>query len=343
MGNYVALYEQVLHISRGEGTPLYQRDVNKVDRQDDNAATRLFSAGVLQYISDHHPEYIGLIVYLFVFGELVDAYQNRHIPHAERLKIVLRARYFLDCWLAFLAAGGYPTAQYCLSREAIDITRILIEGYISLMYIHRDCLSDRFDEPVPFLPWLHSSEPCEHVFGDARKIVSDFTMLDFIYFIPKLSVTLRKAANQTKDSNAKATAMGYNHTYLNCDGLDLLTLATFPSDSEIGEIAQAAAEEVDSLMKLLGIDPACLRHMKRLGLQTGETAMLPSIDTWFLEEFDELAVEEDKIEGSEQEVLQDILEHETDHTLSRTHKQDEAVERLSYAAAVLVAEDMEKV
>jgi hypothetical protein len=55
MGNYVALYEQVLHLSRGEGTPLYQRDVNKVDRQDDNAATRLFSAGVLQYLSDHHP------------------------------------------------------------------------------------------------------------------------------------------------------------------------------------------------------------------------------------------------------------------------------------------------
>ena len=344
MGNYVALYEQVLQLSRGEGTPLYQRDVNKVDRQDDNAATRLFSAGVLQYLSDHHPEYTGLFVYLFVFGELVDAYQNRHIPHAERQKLVLRARYFLDYWLAFLAAGQYPTAQYCLSREALDITRILIEGYISLMYIHRDCLSDRFEEPVPFLPWLHSSEPCEHVFGDARRIVSDFTMLDFIYFVPKLSVTLRKAANQVKDSDAKATAMGYNHTYLNCDGMDLLALATFPNDSEIGEIAQVAAEEADSLINLLGIDPARLRHLKRLGLQT---TVLPSIDTWLpVKELDELAAAEDledNIESSEQEVLQKILEQETNPTLSRTHKQDETVERLSYAAAVLIAEDMVKV
>ena len=346
MGNYVALYEQVLHLSRGEGTPLYQRDVNRVDRQDDNAATRLFSAGVLQYLSDHHPEYVGLIVYLFVFGELVDAFQNRHIPHAERLKVVLRARYFIDCWLAFLAAGQYPISQYCLSREALEITRILIEGYISLMYIHRDCLYDRFKEPIPFFPWLHSSEPCEHVFGDARNIVSDFTMLDFIYFIPKLSVTLRKAANREKISDAKATARGYNHTYFNCDGLDPLVLATFPSDSEIGEIAQAAAEEVDSLMNLLGINPGHLRHMKRLGLQI---TTLPSINTWFPEELDEFAAEEDNLktgsdlEGSEQEVLQNILEHETNRELSRTHKQDEAVERLSYAAAVLVAEDMEKV
>ena len=121
--------------------------------------------------------------------------------------------------------------------------------------------------------------------------------------------------------------------------MDLLALATFPSDSEIGEIAQAAAEEVDSLMNLLGIDPARLRHLKQLGLQT---TMLPSIDTWFLEELDEFGVEDDSDTMTEQEVLQEILEHETNQTLSRTHKQDETVERLSYAAAVLIAEDMEK-
>ena len=105
-----------------------------------------------------------------------------------------------------------------------------------------------------------------------------------------------------------------------------------PSNSEIGKIAQAAAEEVDSLMNLLGIDPArLLRHLKRLGLT------LQSINTWSPEELDEFATEED-LDKTEywQEVLQDILEHETDRTLSRTHKQDETVERLSYAAAVLV-------
>ena len=56
-------------------------------------------------------------------------------------------------------------------------------------------------------------------------------------------------------------------------------------------------------MNLLGIDPACLQHLKWLGLQT---TMLLSIDTWFLEELEELAAE-DKTEGSEQEVLQEIL------------------------------------
>ena len=54
MGNYVALYEEVLHLSHGEGTPIYQCDVNKVDHQDNNAATHLFSAGMLQFLSNHH-------------------------------------------------------------------------------------------------------------------------------------------------------------------------------------------------------------------------------------------------------------------------------------------------
>ena len=59
-----------------------------------------------------------------------------------------------------------------------------------------------------------------------EKIVSDFTMLNFIYFIPKISVNLQKAANQAKYFDAKATAMGYNHRYFDCDRLDLLLLAT---------------------------------------------------------------------------------------------------------------------
>ena len=32
IGDHVALYEHILQVSRGEGTPLYQRDITKVDR-----------------------------------------------------------------------------------------------------------------------------------------------------------------------------------------------------------------------------------------------------------------------------------------------------------------------
>jgi hypothetical protein len=89
LGNYTAIYQRIEQLAFENGTPLYQRDVHKTDRQDDNAAACLFSASTLKFLSDKHPEYLSEIIYLFVFGELIDAYQNRNIGHQERVKLVL--------------------------------------------------------------------------------------------------------------------------------------------------------------------------------------------------------------------------------------------------------------
>ncbi|GLB37775.1 hypothetical protein LshimejAT787_0408260 [Lyophyllum shimeji] len=49
-GNYTATYRHIREIAFEDGTPLYKRDVERLDRQDDNAANRLFSADVLKYL-----------------------------------------------------------------------------------------------------------------------------------------------------------------------------------------------------------------------------------------------------------------------------------------------------
>ena len=130
-GSFPKLWKLYSHVYPyfGNGSPLYHRDVVKLDRQDDNAATRLFSAKTLKFLASHHPDCIGVIVYLFVFGELVDAYQNRHITHSEWIKLVLRARFFLDSWEAYLSTCGYRKDRYFISREASDIIRIITEGF----------------------------------------------------------------------------------------------------------------------------------------------------------------------------------------------------------------------
>ena len=69
--------------------PLYHHDVEKMDQQDNNAATHLFSAATLNFIREHHPDKIGLMVYLFVMGEVIDAYQSHTISHLERVRMVL--------------------------------------------------------------------------------------------------------------------------------------------------------------------------------------------------------------------------------------------------------------
>ena len=340
-GNYTAIFQRIREMASEPGSPLYQRDVDKIDRQDDNAASRLFSADVLQYLSDHHPDHVGEIIYLFIFGELIDAYQNCSISHHERLKMVLRARYFLDSWDTFLSHSGYKKTQYFLSREAVDIAHIIIEGYISLVIIHRDHVNGL----VPLLPWLHSSEACEHVFGEARQVVKDFTLLDFIYMVPKLRIRLRQAILCALASDPKARASGYCHTYFDHTNIDLRALASYPSDDEVTEAAQEAAQEVDSLIALLGIVPGQLHR-----LQGAPEVVLPSILSLLVCPQDEKAedddaqsitdTETDAESISEAQELQNLIDGEEDIIVSRTREQDEKMLHLTCAAFAITADEM---
>ncbi|KAF8999678.1 hypothetical protein BDQ17DRAFT_1246240, partial [Cyathus striatus] len=99
LGKHPVYYEQVRKIAFDiECTPLYNRDVKKLDHQDDCAAARLFSADTLAYIIYHSPESIGLFVYLYVFGEMIDGYESRTASHFEQMKSILRGYFFKSIW-----------------------------------------------------------------------------------------------------------------------------------------------------------------------------------------------------------------------------------------------------
>ncbi|KAJ6608849.1 hypothetical protein B0H10DRAFT_2438833 [Mycena sp. CBHHK59/15] len=342
-GNYTAIFRRIYELAMAPNSPMFRRDVERLDRQDDAAATRLFCATVLEFLSENHPEYIGEIVYLFVFGELVDSYQSRTISHMERIQLALRAHYFLDAWANYLEATSYKQSQYFLSREAVDIARYLIEGIISLVIVHRDHVPGG----IPLLPWYHSSEPCEHTFGNSRDIVKDFTYLDFIFMIPKLRVTMREAVLSGKTSHANATAAGYNHTYFETLGADLEALATYPLDSDIQMAAQAAAES-DSLVALLGIAPSQLRQTPQA--RTHLQPMLPSIGSWLKddsvsdEESEEEFDDDDPNATSEAEQLQamiDMYEHPDAPVLGV--KDDRKIMSLTCASITITADEQMRI
>ncbi|KAJ2921648.1 hypothetical protein H1R20_g15444, partial [Candolleomyces eurysporus] len=254
LGRYAIFYNHVRQIATENllELPLYVRDVEKLDRQDDRAAARLFSAATLEYVINKHCDNLGLTVYLFVFGEMVDAYQNRQIPHVERVKMLFRAHYFKKLWKSFLREAGYSEAQYFISREADDIIDIFINGYMSLLYIYRDHLQGKF----PLTPWKNSSEPNEHVFGFLRTMVPDFTMLDLLRLVPKLRVRLM-AACKAKHSRAdfQKSANGYSHSYLDSDDVNLVTLLCLPTDDEISAAVASGYEEARTLWATLGYFP----------------------------------------------------------------------------------------
>ncbi|KAL0064040.1 hypothetical protein AAF712_009006 [Marasmius tenuissimus] len=257
LGNFTAHYQQVRDIAFATDSPLYQRDVEKLDRQDDNAAAQLSAAATLEFIGsrldEENQSTLGLIVYLTVFSKLCDAYQNRHISHAKRVTMLLRARYFVDIWEKFVEVlPGYKKSKYFLSHEAVDIIHYLVTGPLSLIIIHRN-----YHPTTPLLPWLHSTEACKHTFGLAHQIIKDFTMLDFYQMVPKLNIRLCEhllSAHATETSaNMKARAAGYHYTYTNTHGLDVVALGTFPSNSQIQRASRKAAAEAESLWALLGV------------------------------------------------------------------------------------------
>lgn len=257
LGNYTAMYSQVRKAAFAPDGPLYRRDVEKVDRQDDNAACRLLSASALKWFITHEDsgtssdEARGLIIFLFLMGELVDAYQSRTLPHIERVKMVLRLHFFLERWAQFLDCAGYPKGMYFISGQFRDILDRLIFGLIQLVVVYRDTYGSRF----PLLLWLHSTEVCEHVFGVLRSLVMDFTFLDFLNLVPKIFIRLRVFTKSTLSTVGKDTASGYAHTYSDCRGIDLTALSTFPADEEINKAARFAYEEAEDLLFTLGISP----------------------------------------------------------------------------------------
>lgn len=134
----------------------------------------MFSAAALDFHMRTYPDQRDLSIYLFILGELVDAWQNRHIPHYKCAKIAMRARYFLMSWRAHIVSHPEHTTNIqFISRESFDIFLIVCDSLISLIIIYRQHYSR-----YPLLPWLHSTEPCEHVFGVIWQIKKDFTFAD---------------------------------------------------------------------------------------------------------------------------------------------------------------------
>jgi hypothetical protein len=338
LGNHTACYEDVRLMACEKDSPLYWRDVDRLDRQDDRAAARLFSAAFLEYCIKHHGSgktHVALPIYLFVLGELIDAYENRHIPHLERIKMVLRMRFFKSIWRSFLRSAGYPETRYFISAAADDIIDILIDGLLGLVYIYRDHL----EKPFPLLPWMHGSEANEHVFGLLRSVVADFTMLDVLRLVPKLNVRLM-AACRAKNIKVdfRRTAAGYSHTYFDADGVPLGVLSEFPSDQDIARAASSAFNEANALWDLLGY-----YHTNSQGGSTA-AAPPPDLSPEPAHDVDEDANDLDEDAGStesDRRLLQDALNSSKNISGLDNHAQAR-LDECTYAAACLGIAEQEK-
>ncbi|KAI0027281.1 hypothetical protein K488DRAFT_62043 [Vararia minispora EC-137] len=251
LGNYPIYPSMLCDFADHPRGPLFARDVHRVDKQDDRAAARLFSANALDFHLQWHEDQPALSIYIFVLGELVDAWQNRKIRHITRACMALRARFVLMAWFAHTEKHPHhQTSIQFISRESFDIFLTLCDSLLQLIIVYRQVYPTH-----PLLPWLHLTEVCEHIFGMLRQLKTDFTYADLLYLEPKLQALLMGAYRDfSPQAAANAIGEGYYHTYFDLAGLDIASLMIWPSDAELGVASNAALHEACLLLGTVGLD-----------------------------------------------------------------------------------------
>ncbi|KAJ7745879.1 hypothetical protein DFH07DRAFT_924502 [Mycena maculata] len=251
LGFFVVLYVHIRDLAGNIAGPLFTRDVEKVDKQDDRAAARMFSGNTLEFQMKEYPGQPGLSVYLFILGEMVDAWQNRNISHRDRAKMVLRARFFLMAWRSHIESHPeYSIKTHFISRESYNIFLTICDSLLSLIVAYR-----KYYPTYPLLPWLHSTEVCEHLFGMLRQLKKDFNYADILYLERKLRVLMMGAfGNLSPDQQANQTSAGYVHTYFKADDLDTAILLQYPTNLDLVNASSYVLEEASQLLKVVGID-----------------------------------------------------------------------------------------
>lgn len=273
LGRYLVHYGLLASLALSSNTPLMKTDIIGVDKQDDRAAARLFSSAVIEHLSRTQQNELGLAIYLFIIGEIVDAQQNRGLPHIERVKMLWRGRFFLEGWRQNIVVHPhYGTNTHFITRELYDIISIYINAMLILILTHRD-----YFPTVPLLHWLHSTEVCEHFFGCARTIQKDFTYVQWILMIPKI-VLMMAGDTKHKGSQAEASSRqsGYHHSWYDAGGLDVEELVTFPNDADFQHAITIGFEEAGSLLGILGID------------YFGQDSLVKNIELQFLKSLQDL-------------------------------------------------------
>ncbi|PKK58384.1 hypothetical protein RhiirC2_720558 [Rhizophagus irregularis] len=122
---------------------------------------------------------------------------------------------------------------------------------VLLVKAHRD-----YYPQMPFLPWLHESESCEHFFGVARQINSDFDFSELIQMLPKISQYIKALQNKKLSFNKERSVReGYLFDYTS-DELDKLSidkLRLWPDDEQILKIIQHSRCLAWDLAEYVGI------------------------------------------------------------------------------------------
>ncbi|KAA1138130.1 hypothetical protein PGTUg99_002899 [Puccinia graminis f. sp. tritici] len=230
----------------GPNLPLYTRDVLNCDKQDDGRAYRTLNADTFE-AALRSPQHTGLAIYLFLFGELTDAWLSLSMTHLEQIRSAWTTIFFLRMWhnnLENSPSSLMGVDRNGVSRQSYGIFHILGKSLIGLIISHRE-----YYDTVPFLPWKHGTEACEHIFGWMRVIMPNFTVLDARHMLPKVFAVVR----QVMSGHIKLS-QSYKYNFANEKMAEsYVHLAKFPTNIQITRELSIAESRAHELAEFAGM------------------------------------------------------------------------------------------
>lgn len=278
---YISIGHLALIIQHPKST-LFQRDVFNSDRQDDGRAYRTLNHETCGLAMSLEP-CMGLTIYLFVMGELCDAWLNSTSSPSDRILSAFTSHFFLVRWQEYLderqedSPGLMCSERNGVSHQSIKTFLSLSISLLSLIIAHREHYP-----AFPFMPWKHGTEACEHIFGWMRHIMPDFTVLDARQMMPKL-LTIIKNIMEKNISIPVPESNQSGYQYSRQEGKDSSEFNqdffTYPTDDDIRYLLIIAKTRANTLLQFVGMQNIDGQKINKTSQSLNESLELFSISS----------------------------------------------------------------
>ncbi|EXX61378.1 hypothetical protein RirG_171690 [Rhizophagus irregularis DAOM 197198w] len=202
IGNFIMSTEHLWYLKEqyGSKSGLTNEVLNPKDKQADELAERLFSSNnnelnliylnlaIVQHAIEHNDDsFYGDAMYHFFAGLLFESWKSRTMEHLKRIQFAWAATIFFAMTRHYLISNQCQrnSQKYGISWQSND--DFIYLGTILILLIHQ---FPNHYAGIPLCFWLISTAFLEHIFGYARRIIEDFTVLDFLMMNEKIIKTI---------------------------------------------------------------------------------------------------------------------------------------------------------
>ena len=227
---------------------LWKTDIKVNDKQNVNAAVRLFQTHVQDCLEEYNEvKFRSTICYLKLGSFLYQTFFVKDIDWRMRVRHSWTVVQFLRLWRIWIDSSGYSTDKNFISDQTYN--DVLIAGHSFILFSKLHFIYHR---EQPFEPWMWGSNACEEIFAKARCFVrtkNNFCHLEFLDICKRL----QKVSELEMDPTLKTKDVSKGSHHLQQT-----------STSEFQKMLEEEMEKGDllacQLAKLVGFQPNLVRN-----------------------------------------------------------------------------------